>query len=67
MAEHAKAMQGKHMRNWGQTLEDLKLLLPGRGAVKGVFWATMNPRSRFFRVNYPRSPPAHRIRELRRN
>ena len=70
-AEHAKAMEGKHMRNWGQTPEDLKLLLPGRGAVKGVFWATMNPHSRFFRVNYPRSFLAHGKRafdaELRRN
>ncbi len=51
--EHEAAVTVKGLRNWGQTPEDLKTLLPGSGEIKGLFWATYNPLKQYFRVEYP--------------
>ncbi len=40
-------------RLWGLTPNDLKLLLPGEGAISGVFAATYHPILGHFRVIYP--------------
>ena len=51
--KHEEKVNAKSIRNWGQTPEDLKTLLPGSGEVKGVFWAALNKLKKFFRIDYP--------------
>ena len=40
-------------RQWRLTPNELKQLLPGEGAIPGVFHGSYNPRKGFFRVVYP--------------
>lgn len=51
--EHKSSEDTVKMRHWNLTPPDLKNLLPGRGEIKGVFWARHDPNNRFFRVDYP--------------
>ena len=51
--QHAEQVNAKSLRNWGQTPDDLKTLLPGGGEIKGVFWMSLNKLKKHFRVDYP--------------
>lgn len=51
--EHKSSVDSVKMRQWNLTPPDLKNLLPGRGEIKGIFWARHDPNNRFFRVDYP--------------
>ena len=50
---HAQAVSEANKRNFDLTPTDLKLLLPGKGEIRGYFWARYNPLEDWFRVTYP--------------
>ena len=50
---HAEAVSEANRRNFDLTPTDLKLLLPGKGEIRGYFWARYNPIEDWFRVTYP--------------
>ena len=52
-AEKAVKRKIECERNWGLTPNDLKLLLPGGGAISGVFYAQYHPLKGYFRCAYP--------------
>lgn len=45
--------KAERKKNFELTPPDLKLLLPGNGSIKTVFWARYHPTKGFFRFDYP--------------
>lgn len=52
---HRAATSENHVRNFNLTPQGLKLLLPGKGTIKSLFWARYHPGEKWFRVTYPSS------------
>lgn len=51
--QHAKAVSAANERNYNMTPEYMKELLPGGGAIRGLFWGRFNPVECWFRITYP--------------
>jgi len=49
--------EAEHVRQWNLTPPELRALLPGNGAIAGVFWMRYHPVKKFWRVTYPTSCP----------
>ena len=47
----------EHMRQWRLTPPELRALLPGNGAIAGVFWMRYHPINHWWRITYPTSSP----------
>lgn len=54
-AEHEKEVKSNAERQFDLTPSDLKLLLPGKGTIRGQFWMRYNPNESWFRSTYPSS------------
>ena len=54
-AERAKLEKLRYEteKHWNLTPPDLRKLLPGRGEIHGLFYATYHPINEHFRVTYP--------------
>ena len=50
---HSQAVSSANERNYNLTPDDMKLLLPGGGTIRGLFWGRYHPTEPFFKVTYP--------------
>ena len=55
-AEDKEVQRNHGVKQYELTPRDLKSLLPGRGAISGLFWARYNPFMSWFSVQYPTRP-----------
>ena len=50
---HSQPVSSANERNYNLTPDDMKLLLPGRGTIRCLFWGRYRPTEPFFKVTYP--------------
>ena len=59
---HLAHEKSEKLRQWNLTPPQLKLLLPGAGAITGQFWMRWHPLQHWWKVTYPSSTLSNLIR-----